>query len=70
MQGIDDRGRVGLGEAEFVERESREGFVDEWESSLMGGLYLNDDFNADLRRPILGALPGGRIRPSWYAGFG
>lgn len=59
-----------LAEAEFIEREERAGFADEWYITSWGMLYLKGELDADLRRPDPGMRPGGRIRPSWYAGFG
>lgn len=59
-----------LAEAEFVEREQRDGFADEWYITTWGVLYLKGELDADLRRPDPGMRPGGRVRPSWYAEFG
>lgn len=59
-----------LAEAEFIEREEREGFADEWVISTWGVLYLAGELDADHRRPDPGMRPGGQIRPEWYAGFG
>lgn len=65
---VANRCRV-LAEAEFLERKEREGFADEWFITTWGLLYLKGELDADLRRPDPGMRPGGRIRPSWYAGF-
>ncbi|GAA0206951.1 repressor phrH2 [Halobaculum roseum] len=58
-----------LAEAEFIEREEREGFADERYITSWGLLYLAGELNAELRRPEPGMRPGGRIRPGWYTGF-
>lgn len=65
---VAERCRV-LAEAEFIEREPREGFADRWDITTWGLLYLAGDLDADHRRPLPGLRPGGRIRPGWYAGF-
>ena len=62
-------GRV-LAEAEFVGREERDGFADEWVISSWGLVSLAGEVDADLRRLVPGMHPGGQIRPGWYAGFG
>jgi len=59
-----------LAEAEFVEREQRGQLEERWAISTWGLLYLAGELDADLRRPVPGMRPGGRIRPGWYAGFG
>lgn len=58
-----------LAEAEFLECERRKEFADRWDITSWGLLYLAGELDADLRRPLPGPRPGGRIRPAWYAGF-
>lgn len=59
-----------LAEAEFIECERRGQLEERWSISNWGLLYLAGELDANLRRPVPGMRPSGRIRPSWYAGFG
>jgi hypothetical protein len=58
-----------LAEAGFVNIRRREGLSDKYSITGWGMRYLEGKVDADLRRPMPGARPPAKIRPSKWAGF-
>ena len=59
-----------LAHADFVVVEKRAVLSEKYDITGEGQEYLEDEVNAEHRRPVPAPKPPGKMRPDWYAGFG
>ncbi len=66
---VRDRCHV-LAHADFAVVLPRGMLSEQYEITGEGEEYLDEELNAEHRRPIPAPKPPGKMRPGWYAGFG